>query len=708
MTEVGTQMPPVARREPQVRELHGVRRTDDYAWLREVEDPAVLAHLQAERDFYDASTLHLRPLTTTLANEMSSRVPPTDTSVSWRLDTFSYYTRTPSGSEYTELCRTFHNSDADTATKSVGNARRHDDSLPSDQVLLSVGSLAEGSSYVELGVCEVSPDERLLAYSVDRSGEEVYALHFRDLATGADLPDVLPRSYYGGAWAADSRTFFYTVHDEKYRPFQVWRHLLGTAPGSDVLVREEPDERFEVSVRRCRSGDLVVIWSESRDTSEVWIVDPHAPEGPARLVEPRRRGVEYSCEHVPGPDGGHLYILTNDGATEFRLVRAPVVNPGRDSWQEVLPERPGLRLLGVDAFAGHLVLTRRDVESQSLEVLPLDGGASYELRPEPVAGTIRLDRNERYDVAEVTVAEESYTEPVCWRAVDLATGRRRLLLRRTVPSYDPAGYVSERRACPGKDGVEVPVTLVRRRDVPLDGTAPCLLYGYGAYEAIDEPEFDSSLTVLLDRGVVFAHAHVRGGGEGGRRWWLEGRLEHKQSTFSDHVAVADGLAGTVVDGTRIVTRGLSAGGLLQGAVLSQAPQRWVGVVAEVPFVDVVTTMLDASIPLTVNEWDEWGDPRRAEEFAWMLAYSPYDNLPPAGERPPLLVTGALHDPRVMVWEPAKWVAALRESDPDWSPQCVFRCELGAGAHVGPSGRYAQLRYEAEVYAWALERFGLAG
>ena len=713
MAEVENGVAPVARREPVTSELHGVRRVDDYAWLRDVESPAVLAHLRAERDFYDASTLHLGPLATTLLNEMSSRVPPTDRSVSWRLDKFSYYTRTPSGSEYAELCRTFHNSAPEGASDSAVNAAARDESPFQNgsraEVLLDLAAEVDDSSYVELGVCEISPDERLLAYSLDRTGDEVYTLRFRDLGTGEDLPDVLARTYYTGAWSADSSTFFYTVHDEMYRPFQVWRHRLGSPTSSDVLVLEEPDERFELAVRLSRSGELVLLWAESRDTSEVWLVDADRPEEAPRVVEPRRTGVEYSCEHVRRTDAaGRLFLVTNDVATDFRLVSAPLESPGRPSWQEEVAEDPGRRLLSVDAFAGHLVLTMRDVGSQSLRVLPLGGGASYEVRPTPATGTIRLDHNERYDAAEVTIAEESYTEPVTWHAMDLSTGSRRPLLRREVPSYEPSGYVSERRFAPGEDGVQIPVTLVRRRDVPLDGTAPCLVYGYGAYEAVDEPEFDAALSVLLDRGVVFAHAHVRGGGEGGRQWWLDGRMSTKQNTFSDHVAVAAALGDGVVDRQRIVTRGLSAGGLLQGAVFSQAPGRWAGVVAEVPFVDVVTTMLDASIPLTVNEWDEWGDPRRADEFGWLLAYSPYDNLPPAGERPPLLVTGALHDPRVMVWEPAKWVAALRAGDPDWSPQCLFRCELGAGAHVGPSGRYAHLRYEAEVCAWVLERFGLTG
>jgi oligopeptidase B len=319
-------------------------------------------------------------------------------------------------------------------------------------------------------------------------------------------------------------------------------------------------------------------------------------------------------------------------------------------------------------------------------------------------GCLDLFANELYDASSVTVCDETYLQPPIWSAVDLSTGAITEVHRGQAPGFDPDGYVVERRTFHAPDDTAVPAVLVRHRETALDGSAPALVYGYGAYEAVDEPEWDPALPSVLDRGVVWVHALVRGGGEGGRRWWLDGRLRHKQHTFDDLVAVADGLAREgVVDGARIASRGLSAGGLLQGAVFSQRPDRWRAVVAEVPFVDVVTTMLDESIPLTVNEWEEWGDPRVREEFEWMLAYSPYDNLPPAGTRPDLLVTGAVHDPRVMVREPAKWVAALRASDPEWSPRLLFRCETRAGAHVGPSGRIGHLGYEAEVYAWILDR-----
>jgi len=602
--------------------------------------------------------------------------------------------------------RDLHLSDGPQTTDSAVDSASTSDSVDATdaalpQLLLDQARLAGGSAYLDLAYQKVSPDERVLAYAVDVTGDEVFSLRFRDLDSGEDLTDRVEHSYYGGAWAADSRTFFYTVHDDVYRPYQVWRHTIGTPVSDDVCVYQDPDEQFEVMVRACRSGDVIVAWSQSRDTSEVWLIDAHDPTSPARCVEPRRKGVEYHCEHGRTPDGDVLFVVTNDGATEFRAMTTPLATPGRAHWVELLPEDADELLERAEAFAEHLVLRLRRHGSPLLRVLPLgSAGRPLDIECSLAAGTLALDRNELFAATEVTLVEQSYTEPPAWYAVDLRTGERRLRQRQEVPGYDASLYRSERIGVRSGD-VEVPVTLVRRRDTPLDGSAPALLYGYGAYESCDEPEFDPALPSLLDRGVVYAHTHIRGGGECGRRWWLEGRMEHKQNTFSDHIAVADALAGGRVDGDRIATRGLSAGGLLQGAVFSQRPDRWRAVVAEVPFVDVVTSMLDASIPLTPGEWDEWGDPRRAADFAWMLAYSPYDNLPASGGRPDLLVTGALHDPRVMVWEPAKWVAALRATDLDWSPRCVFRCELGEGAHTGPSGRYAHLRYEAEVYAWLL-------
>lgn len=685
--------PPQPPREPHEHVEHGVVRTDPYHWMRRTDDPVLRAHLEAERLWYTTATEHLNPLVETLRSEMLGRVPATDRTVSWRLQGCSYYTALPAGREHHQLLR------------------ERNDGKPPD-VLLDVNDLADDSGYVELGLSLVSPDQKWLAYSVDRSGDEVYELRFRDLETGEDLPDVAARTYYGGAWSSGSDHFFYTVHDDAYRPFQVWRHALGTPAADDVLVLEEPDQRFELNVRSPRTGALVVIWAESRDTREVWVVDAASPTSAPLSVGGRRPGIEYHAEHVVLFDGADaLLLVTNDGATEFRLARCPVPRESHQdhtSWVPARGERAHERVERVDGFAGHAVISFRSQTQHRLRVLPLDALDSdgFVIEPAFDCGTVVLGPNTSYEATTVTVEDQSYVDPPVWSEVDLRTGERTERLRREAPGHDASSYVCESLHLPAPDGTPVPVTLVRHRDTPLDGTAPALLYGYGAYEYTFEPEWDPALPSLLDRGVVFAHAHVRGGGEGGRRWWLQGRLENKQHTFTDYVAVADGLAG-LVDGDRLASRGLSAGGLLQGAVFSQRPDRWRAVVAEVPFVDVVTTMLDDSIPLTATERDEWGDPRRRADFDRMVAYSPYDN-PPTGPRPDLLVTGALHDPRVLVSEPAKWVAVLRATDPEWSPRCLFRVETGAGAHAGPAGRFAHLGYEAEVLAWLLDRLEHGG
>jgi oligopeptidase B len=659
-------------------------------------DAPVLDHLAAEREWYDVASGHLGPLVQSLRAEMADRVPATDSSVSWPQHGYSYYTVLPAGREYVQLLR-----------------RRHGDGDP--ELLLDVNALADGSDYVELGLWRLSPDGRLLAWSVDFEGDEVYELRFRDLASGSDLEDVVPRSAYGGAWSADSVSFFYTVTDEMWRPHQVWRHRLGTPVSEDALVLEEPDEKFELMVRATRSGGLVVIWSESRDTSEVWVVPASSPTSPALSVGGRRTGIEYHAEHAVLADGSSgLLVVTNDGATEFRLMSSPVpVDADQDhtAWTPARTPLEGERLESVEAFASHVVLVSRAEGHTRLRVVPVDALDDPGIVVDPVSpiGSVAVSRNEEFAATSVTVVDESYLQPPVWSSVSFGDGLRTELLRKDAPGFVAASYAGEQRSFQSVDGTLVPATILRHVDTPLDGSAPCVMYAYGAYESVyPDQEWDPAIPSLLDRGVVYVHAHVRGGGEGGRTWWLDGRMEHKQHTFDDHVAVADGLAGAgLVDGYRIATRGLSAGGLLQGAVFSQRPDRWRAVVAEVPFVDVLTTMLDPTIPLTVNEWDEWGDPSRTEDYAWLAGYSPYDNLPPAGGRPDLLVTGAVHDARVMVWEPAKWVAALRETDPDWAPRCLFRVEVGAGAHVGPSGRFAHLAYEAEIYAWLLDRLGMS-
>ncbi len=690
--------PPVAPRGP---------GADQYAWMRDRDQPQLLEYLAAERAYYDAQTAPQRALREELFAEMAARLPPAEESVRWRQGGSWYFTATVAGQQLEQFCR---------AADQDGPGE-----VLLDENLLLADPAAAGS-YAELGVREVSPDGRYLAYSVDFDGDEVYQLRIRDLATGTDLAERLERTYYGLAWAADSRSLLYVVTDPAYRPHEVWRHELGSAPEHDSLVYREDDERFELTVRATRSGAFLLIEIASRDTTETRLIPADDTGVAPFVIEPRRPGTEYSAEHAGGPDGGELYLVTNAGAAEFRLVRAPVTAPGPGPagpwsagpwsaarWTEVIGAAGDTRLVRCDVFGRYLVVEQRHGAATQLRVVDRETGAQHLIEAEGPQRALALAVNEDYTAAAVTVRTESLIEPPAWYDVDLASGRWELRKRQKVPGYDPSGYVSERISASAPDGTPIPVTVAYRRGLRRDGSAPVLLYGYGAYEACSWPEFSVVTPSLLDRGFVYAVAHIRGGGEGGRRWWAEGHLDRKRTTFTDFIAAADLLAGAGsadpgwAAPDRIVSRGLSAGGLLQGAVFSMAPERWRAVVAEVPFVDVVTTMLDPSIPLTTTEWDEWGDPRDPAMRAYLSSYSPYDNTP-AGPRPDLLVTGSVHDPRVLIHEPAKWVARLRATDTAGS-RVLFRPELGAGAHVGPAGRYDQLRYEAEILAFILTAAG---
>jgi oligopeptidase B len=688
-------VPPAAPRVRAVRELHGRADIDDYAWMRDPAQPEFRDYLAAERAYYDSHSVPLADLIGRLTAESAARVPDrADDSVGWPLSGFIYRTRTPEGRENLQFIRS-----------------RSGESV--DQLLLDENIIGARTGYVDVGIRQPSPDQTLLAWAADTTGAEIYQLRIRDLRTGADLPDVIDRAYPGLAWSASGEYLFYLVPDDLNRPCQVWRHRLGTEQAADALIFTESDPRFEVTLRASRSGELALITSASRDTTEVRLIRLADPLAGQVLVRPRSRGIEYRADHRIA---GWLYLVTDDGEPEFTLMRAPAGTPGRERWEPVdcpaiAPARADTRLHACDVVGDHLLLTLRRCGAPLLAIADDAGGAVVEIPATVPAGAIRVEHAEDYHSRTVIVVEESLIEPPAWYELDLDSGERRLLKRREVPGYRPEFYRTERRLAAASDGTPIPVTFAYHRDTALDGTAPCLLYGYGAYEACSDPEFGIGLPSLLDRGVVYAIAHVRGGGEGGRAWWQQGRLRAKLNTFTDFIDVADWLAGqdgqALVDGGRIVCRGLSAGGLLQGAVYSMRPDRWCAVVAEVPFVDCVTTMLDPSIPLTINEWDEWGDPRDLDDYACIRSYSPYDN-PPSGRRPPLLVTGAVHDPRVAVHEPAKWVARLRATArPDDRSPILFRVELGAGAHTGPSGRFARLGYEAEVHAFVLNAMGIA-
>jgi len=657
--------------------------------MRDRDLPAMRDYLTAERAYYDRWLESVRGLRDEVAAELAARMIPAEESVSWSRAGHTYFTRTVPGQEYEQFCR------------AAGRGRPARVLL--DENLLLPGDPADGG-YLGLGGREISPDGRLLAYSVDFDGDELYQLRIRDLARGTDLPERIEGTYYGLAWSADSRSLLYVVTDAQYRPHEVRRHVLGTGPHRDTLVFREEDQRFDLTVRATRSGGYVLIESESRDSTETLVLPAARTDTSPLVMERRRPGIEYRAEHADGPGPGEFFLVTNSGAEEFRLVAAPADAPGRARWSEIIAGSPDTRLVSVDVFGRYLVVQQRHAAATQLRIVDRQSGQWRLIEADGPHRSLALARNEDYHAAAVTVRTESLVEPPSWHDVDLATGRWRARKRQHVPGYDPARYTTERVTAVAADGTAVPVSISYRAGLRRDGRAPCLLYGYGAYEACEWPAFSVTTPSLLDRGFVYAVAHVRGGGEGGRSWWLDGRLGRKRNTFTDFIAVADMLAarGWAAPG-RIVSRGLSAGGLLQGAVYSLAPRRWRAVVAEVPFVDCVTTMLDPAIPLTVNEWDEWGDPRDPAARAYLASYSPYDN-PPAGPRPDLLVTGSLHDPRVLIHEPAKWVARLRATDTAGG-RVLFRPELGAGAHAGPAGRFGQLGYAAEILAFIVDAAG---
>lgn len=698
-------VPPVAERRPVPLTHHGDARTDDWHWLRDRDDPAVVALLEAENAYTDAVLAPSAPLRAAIFEEIRTRVRETDASAPVRHGDWEYFTRTREGLQYPVHCR------RPAGTPGLPDPDAVAGVAPGEVVVLDENREADDAGYFAVGAFDVSPDQDLLAWSDDRTGGERYTLRIRDLATGTDRPDVLVDTYYGTAWAGPDahgdRWLFFVRTDDAVRPFQVWRHRLGADPATDECVFEEPDERFFVSVDRTRSGDVVVITTGSKTTSEVWTVPTSDPTASPSVVARRRDGVEYHVDHHRGPDGGTFYIVTNDDAVNFRVVRAPAGDAGPGAWTEVLAHRHDARVESVDCFAGHLVVSERSDGLEQVRVIDLAAGADPTGRlvalPDAVY-TVGLGATPDYDVTVVRLGYSSLVVPATAYDYDLVDRRLTLVKRQPVAGHDPERFTTHREWAVAADGTRIPISLVAARDTPRDGTAPLLLYGYGSYEISIDPGFSVARLSLLDRGVVYAIAHVRGGGEMGRAWYDDGKLLAKRHTFTDFVACAHHL----VDAgwsrpARMAARGGSAGGLLMGAVVNLAPAAFAAVVAEVPFVDCLTTILDPTLPLTVTEWEEWGNPVEDREvYDYMKSYSPYDNVVPTA-RPALLVTAGLNDPRVQYWEPAKWVAKLRHTAVDDTP-VLLRTEMGAG-HSGPSGRYDAWRDEALVLAFVCDHVG---
>ncbi|MBM0236415.1 S9 family peptidase [Micromonospora sp. ATA32] len=691
---------PVAKRVPAERTHHGDTVVDEYAWLAAKDDPETIAYLTTENAYTEARTAHLEGLRAELFEETRRRTQETDLSVPTRKGGYWYYTRTVEGQQYGVHCRRAVRDGETEPPVSVDGAP-----LDGEEVLLDGNLLAEGHDFFSLGAFDVSPDARWLAYSTDFSGDERFTLRVKDLSTGEVLADEVPDTFYGTAWSADASVLFYVTVDEAWRPNRVWRHTVGTPSGEDVVVHQEDDERFWVGVELTRSERFIVVDIHSKITSEVRVIPAGNPTGMPAVVAPRRQGIEYAVEH----HGHRFLILHNDGAEDFALAYTSADAPG--DWVPLIEHSPGTRLESVDAFENHLVVSLRNNGLTGLRVLPVGGGDSYDIDfPEPIY-SVGLDANPEYQSRQVRVRYSSLVTPDSVYDVDLVT--RALVLRKQKPvrpgpdgrAYDPADYEQHRDWALADDGTRVPISLVCRADTPRDGSAPCVIYGYGSYEASMDPWFSIARLSLLDRGVIFAVAHIRGGGELGRRWYDEGKLLAKKNTFTDFVACAQHLVKSGwTAGDRLVARGASAGGLLMGAVANLAPDAFTGIVAQVPFVDALTSILDPSLPLTVTEWEEWGNPLDDPEvYAYMKTYTPYENVA-AVDYPAILAVTSLNDTRVLYHEPAKWVARLRAVAPQGD--YLLKTEMGAG-HGGPSGRYDAWKEEAFINAWILDRLGRA-
>jgi oligopeptidase B len=670
---------PSAPKRPVTTQLHGETRTDDYAWMRDRSDPAVTAYLDAENAFTAAAMARTEPLQKVLYDEMLSRIQEDDSQVPVKRDHWYYYSRTEKGKAYPIYCRRFGAPDAP------------------EQIYFDQNAAAEGHEFYTLGAFAVSPDHRSLALLVDTSGYEDFVLEIRDLETGVVLPDTASPLGFGLAWASDSRTIFYLTTDDAKRSDRVWRHTLGTERSADQSVYHDPDSLFNVGVDRTRSGAFVVISSGSFTSTESWLIDAHAPQTAPVLVAPRTPEIEYAVEH----GGEWLYLLTNrDGARNFKVMRAPVANPG--AWSEWLGHRDAVFVENLDVFARWVIVEEREGGLRRLRVTALDTGQTHYVGFDESAYGVFVGSNPEFETNTLRFSYSSLVTPNSVYDYDLVNRTRALRKRDAIlGGYDPSQYRIERVMATARDGTAVPVSLVYKLLFVRDGMRPLLLYAYGSYGYTLEPTFSSIGYSLIDRGFVYAIAHVRGGQEMGRPWYDDGKMMHKLNTFHDFIDVAEHLvAAGYTSRDRLVANGGSAGGLLMGAIANMRPDLFHAIVADVPFVDVINTMLDDSIPLTAQEWEQWGNPNVAAEYAYMRQYSPYDNVAPRAY-PRMLVTSGVNDSRVAYWEPTKWVARLRALNPNGNT-LLLKMNMGAG-HGGSSGRYEQLKEDAFRQAFIIDQ-----
>lgn len=680
--------PPVAIKDPHKITAHGHTRTDDYFWMRLSEEQRsatspdahaeqVIAHLNAENAYCDALMEPVRELREELFKEMKARVKEDDLSVPYRENGYWYSFRYEKGKEYP-----VHMRRADVEGAPVAD-------------FLNENTLAEGHDFFDLGDFEIAPGNNLCAYSVDTVGRRLYTIRFRDLTTGKDLPDVILNTSGGGAWA-DDHTFFYAVKDSTLRDHKILRHVLSTDHATDVEVFHEDDPAFSCDVARSRSDRFVMIATGSTMSTEERLLPVDRPMGAFTVFQPREEEHEYSVQHVPGK----FYILTNWNAKNFRLMECPEDRTEKEYWKEIIPHRDNVLLEDVDLFRDHMVISERREGLVHLRVIKLSTGAEHEIAFHDPVYVAYGGTNAEWNSDKFRYGYTSLTTPSSVLEHDLDRRTDTLLKQQeVVGDFDASRYASERIWATAKDGARVPISLVYRVDTQRDGTSPLLMGGYGSYGISMEPTFNSARLSLLDRGFVYAIAHIRGGEEMGRAWYENGRMEHKMNTFTDFISCAEHLvAKKYADPSRVFAWGGSAGGLLMGAVANLRPDLWKGLVAEVPFVDVVTTMMDESIPLTTGEFDEWGDPKEKDAYERMLGYSPYDNVKDVAY-PAMLVTTGFHDSQVQYWEPAKWVARLRDHHRGAAP-ILLHTNMEAG-HGGASGRFERLKEVALNYAFLL-------
>ncbi len=673
--------PPIAAQHPYVHSLHGDERVDPYFWMRDRENPEVIAYLEAENAYTEAMMEQTRSLQQSLYDEILGRIQETDLSVPYRKGNYYYYSRTEEGKNYSIFCRKLGSLEAP------------------EEIVLDQNQLAEGKEYFSLGVLRVSPDHQLLAYSVDATGAEVYTLQFLDLNTRQLYPESILDTGSSFAWGNDSQTVFYTTMDEAHRPFKLFRHTLGGAIDSDVLIHHETDDSFYLGVGKTRSEAYVLMSMGSKITSEIHYLDGNNPTGEFQVIRPRTTGIEYDVEHHTDA----FYITTNEAAINFKLMKAPV--GAVSDWQEVLPHREDVLLEGVSAFVDHLIIYERQGGLPKIRIRQLSTAEEHYISfPEPTY-EVGESTNPDFNTDTLRYGYTSLVTPSSAFDYNLNT-REQTLLKQTavLGGYDPAQYVSERLEAIAPDGTSVPLSLVYKKGVVLNGANPVYLTGYGSYGYSYPDSFSSTRLSLLNRGVVIAIAHIRGGSEMGRKWYEDGKFLHKKNTFTDFIACAEYLIQENWTSPRhLAISGGSAGGLLMGAVLNMRPDLFEMAIADVPFVDVVTTILDTSLPLSAMEWEEWGNPNDKAYYDYMKSYSPYDNVE-AKDYPALLITAGLNDPRVSYWEPAKWTAKLRDLKTD-SNILLLKTNMGAG-HGGASGRYEQIKEIAFEFAFLLDRWGL--